>query len=56
MDTARGRGLPLAERAEWNKRVAARQATGEYTLIPVYGQDGVTVIGSFTVGSAQPPH
>jgi hypothetical protein len=35
---------------------AQAQAAGERTLVPVYEQDGVTVIGTFVVGSAEPPN
>ncbi|MDT3440364.1 hypothetical protein [Pseudofrankia sp. BMG5.37] len=54
LEAAIGTGLPPAALVEWNKKVAARAAAGERTLVPVYEQDGVTVIGSFAVGSAQP--
>ncbi|WP_232294976.1 hypothetical protein [Parafrankia sp. EUN1f] len=54
MEAARGTYLPPAEFAEWNKKAAARRAAGERTLIPVYEQDGVTVIGTFVMGSAEP--
>jgi len=52
LDAAIGTGLPPAGLAEWSKKVAARRAAGERTLIPVYALDGVTVIGTFAVGSA----
>jgi hypothetical protein len=54
LDAAIGTGLPPAELLEWNKKAAARAAAGERTLIPVYEQDSVTVIGTFAVGSAEP--
>lgn len=52
LDAAQGTGLPPAEFAEWRKKAAARAAAGERTLVPVYELDGVTVIGTFVVGSA----
>ncbi|MDT3444001.1 hypothetical protein [Pseudofrankia sp. BMG5.37] len=51
LEAARGTGLPAAERAEWRKIVAARAAAGERRRIPIYELDGVTVIGTFVVGS-----
>lgn len=39
-----------AEALEWMKTVEARAASGERTLVSVYEQDGVTVIGSFEIG------
>ncbi|WP_198955571.1 hypothetical protein [Frankia sp. CcI49] len=52
MEAARGTYLTPAEFAEFSKKAAARRAAGERTLIPVYEQDGVTVIGTFVMGSA----
>jgi len=45
LEAARGAGLPPAERVEWRMRAGARAP------IPIYEQDGVTVIGTFVVGS-----
>lgn len=51
LDAAKGTGLPPAECAEFSRKAAARAAAGERTLVPVYALDGVTVIGTFVVGS-----
>ncbi|WP_347177128.1 hypothetical protein [Parafrankia sp. EAN1pec] len=60
LDVASGRPGVVAntpaELVEWNKKAAARRAAGERNLVPVYEQDGVTVIGTFVVGSAEPPN
>ncbi|WP_235497849.1 hypothetical protein [Frankia sp. R43] len=55
LDVANGRPGVVAktpgEKAVARARAQA-QAAGERTLVPVYEQDGVTVIGTFVVGSA----
>lgn len=53
IDAATGAHLPPSELPAWNLRLAEQEAAGQPNLIPVYEQDGVTVIGSFAIASGR---
>ncbi|MBL7548675.1 hypothetical protein I6A60_12425 [Frankia sp. AgB1.9] len=53
VDAATGAHLPPSELSAWNMNLAEREAAGQPNLIPVYEQDGVTIIGSFAIDSGR---
>ena len=55
LDAATGANVASpAEAIAWQESVDARVASGQKTLLPVYQQDGTTLIGQFEVTPSQP--